>query len=397
MAGGDTEFAVVGAGALGLSAAAGLARRGHQVVVCEQATVGHGNGGSKGRARIFRMGYDDPGYVRLAAGALRLWRREEERSSTSLLTTTGQVTFGDDPEALTTALSIGGAAYTRMTAPEVAERFPMLSIATAAVFEPEGGVIAADEYLRMLERTPGVEVRPRTRVVRVDEHAGGVQLVVESGGESDALRAAVVVVCAGPWTAPLVARARPGLPSMATLEQVAYLAPAAGPVDSVVASTPVFVERRRPWFYGLPVVSDGLVKISLHGSGPAVALDDLEGPGTAEPAGPEPADPELVAELSASARRLLPGFAAEPVRTERCLYDNTADGDFVVDRFGPFVVGCGTSGHGFKFAPLLGELLADLATGAPHDRSLGTAEDLGRFSSRRLGSPAAQRGPTVHP
>ena len=67
--------------------------------------------------------------------------------------------------------------------------------------------------------------------------------------------------------------------------------------------------------------------------------------------------------LTDAARRLLPALDPEPVATERCIYDNSADTDFVVDRVGDVVVGCGTSGHGFKFGPLLGELLADLADG----------------------------------
>ena len=68
--------------------------------------------------------------------------------------------------------------------------------------------------------------------------------------------------------------------------------------------------------------------------------------------------------LTRAVRRLLPSLDPDPVHTERCVYDNSADTDFILDRTGRIVVGCGTSGHGFKFGPLLGELLADLADGA---------------------------------
>lgn len=386
----DVEFVVVGAGVLGLSAAWSLARRGREVVVCERATVGHGGSGSKGSARIFRLGYDEPGYVRLALTAERLWRRLEAESGTAILTTTGQVTFGDDLEVLTRSLAEAGAPYELLGHREVTERFPVLSVPGPAVWEPSSGVIAADRCLAALRQ--GIEVRQRTRVMGIDDDGRRVRVVVQSEEGRDELRASAVIVCAGPWTGPLLSGGGVGLRALATMEQVAYLAPATG-VDGVsVDEVPVFVERRDPWFYGLPVRSEGLVKISLHGAGPAVVLDHLDGD-----EGDEGPDPELVAELNAAARRVLRGLAAEPAVTERCLYDNTADGDFVVDRRGRVVVGSGTSGHGFKFAPLLGEVLADLATGVPPGHQLGVGSEVERFRSSRLLSLGHRSGPTVHP
>jgi sarcosine oxidase len=123
-----------------------------------------------------------------------------------------------------------------------------------------------------------------------------------------------------------------------------------------------------------------------------VALDDLERPDALERG-----DDGLVAELSASARRLLPGLGPDPVATERCVYDNTPDGDFVVDRVGRVVIGSGTSGHGFKFAPLLGEVLADLATDVAHDDDLGPPADLERFRTGRRRAAGHGGGPRVHP
>ncbi len=388
----DTDFVVVGAGVLGLSAARALARRGRQVVVCEQATVGHGGAGSKGSTRIFRLGYDDPAYVRLAQAARGLWRELEAETGTTLLTTTGQVTFGDDLDVLAAALGAAGAPCQRLAAGDVVARFPALSVATPALFEPDSGVIAADACLAALQQGSGFEIRQHTRVVGLDDDGDGIGVVVETQGASDELRASGVVVCAGPWTAPLVSGRMRGLRAAPTLEQVAYLAPAGGPGDGSVDAVPVFVERRRPWFYGLPVRSRGLVKVSLHGAGPAVSLGELDHREV-----PDRPDPVLVAELIAAARRVLPGLSPVPVATERCVYDNSPDGDFVIDRVGSVVVGAGTSGHGFKFAPLLGEVLADLATGAPHGPDLGSVSDLARFASARLRGPRRRGGPPIHP
>ncbi len=385
----EVEFVVVGAGALGLSAARSLARRGRPVVVCEQATVGHAASGSKGSVRIFRLGYDHPAYVRLAMAARELWRQCEHELATELVAVTGQVTFGDDLDVLASAMAEAGASHELLSAPEVAARFPALDVGVPALFEPESGVIAADDYLGALRRVDGVELRPRTRVLELVDDGRRVDVVTETHGNRRRLRASAVIVCAGPWTAPLLPHPGPGLHPWPTLEQVAYLEPVAR--DGSVDHVPVFVERRQPWFYGLPDRSSGLVKVSLHGAGPAVALDRLE-----DAAVSDSPDAALVAELSACARRLLPGLRPEPLSTERCVYDNTPDGDFVLDRFGRVVVGSGTSGHGFKFAPLLGEMLADLATGAPEDGALGTAQDLGRFSADRPGA-ATGGGPTVHP
>ncbi|HXQ58631.1 MAG TPA: FAD-dependent oxidoreductase, partial [Acidimicrobiales bacterium] len=170
-------------------------------------------------------------------------------------------------------------------------------------------------------------------------------------------------------------------------------------VGATVDDVPVFVERRRPWFYGLPVLSSGLVKVALHGGGPAVTLEDLDR-SRHDPDDPDGSvdrvDPSLLAQLSESTRRVLPGLVPEPVATERCVYDNSSDGNFVVDRIGSVVIGAGTSGHGFKFAPLLGELMADLATGTDHDPELGSPEDLAPFSLARLRMSGGTGGKTVH-
>lgn len=380
----DAEFLVVGAGVLGLSAAHALGRRGRHVVVCEQATVGHEGSGSKGTARIFRLGYDDPGYVALAMAAEGRWRQLEAESGMAILRITGQVTFGDDLDVLVEAMTKAGAAHQVLGPDEVTARFPALSVSGPAVYEPQSGVIAADRCLEALMAVSGVEIRPGTRVVRLHDEGDRVRVVVETPEKQEELRVAGVVVCAGPGSGPLLGGAGVDLHLRPTLEQVVYLAPRQGTVDGI----PVFVERRRPWFYGLPVEGSGLVKISLHGAGPVVSVDHHRFS--------DDPDPALVAELSASARRVVPGLGPEPVGTERCVYDNSPDGDFVIDRVGAVVIGAGTSGHGFKFAPVIGEVLADLATGGPGDGGLGALAVLGRFGVGRLHSAGSGPGPTRH-
>jgi sarcosine oxidase len=130
--------------------------------------------------------------------------------------------------------------------------------------------------------------------------------------------------------------------------------------------------------YGLPVPGSGPLsgtyKVAHHT--PGAAIHDFD---PADPAPLAADDPRLLALLTDAVTRLLPSLDPQPVATERCVYDNSADSDFVLDRVGRIVVGCGTSGHGFKFGPLLGELMADLAEGED------PPVDLGRFGLGRDG------------
>ena len=194
-----------------------------------------------------------------------------------------------------------------------------------------------------------------------DEGTGG-------GTGAGTVTSSVAVVCAGHWTSGLLESAGLGVRLVPTLEQVAYLAPVSGRQSDV----PVFIERASPWVYGLPAGVPGLLKVAMHGAGPVAHPDDS----------PLDPDPALLARLAEHTARLLPAHHVEPVSTERCFYDSTADGDFVLDRVGRVVIGAGTTGHGFKFGPLLGELLADLATGGPPQIDMAKI-DMARFSACR--------------
>jgi sarcosine oxidase len=195
----------------------------------------------------------------------------------------------------------------------------------------------------------------------------GRQVTLHSTAGVIAARAAIVT--AGPWSSGLLASVSVPIPGRPTLEQVAYLRPA-GQDDA-----PIFVCHDEQTPYGVPVPGSRLYKIGIHPSGPAT---DPDAQNRAD-------DQQLLGRLAEVARRYLPSYNPEPVTTERCVYDNSPDEDFIIDRIGNIVVGCGTSGHGFKFGPLLGEWLADLAT-----RPAGIAAGHGlmqRFAMERFGRP----------
>ena len=339
------DVAIIGAGLLGLAAGRALAARGRDVVVLEQAEIGHPGSGSKGSCRIFRLGYPDPAYVTAAQRAGELWRALEEQSGRRILVSTPHLTFGAGLHAVHEAMTAADAPCELLTAREAARRFPDLRVSGPALLEPESAVIAADVALGTLaESVP--EIRTGVRVLRLADDGRLVTIRTSAG----TLAARTAVITAGPWTAALLAPLSVPLPGRPTLEQVAYLRPA-----GAGGNTPIFICHADRAPYGLPVPGSPLYKIGLHPSGPITDPDAQD----------QSEDRYLIGKLSEVAARYLPGFDPEPAATERCVYDNSPDEDFVLDRIGNVVVGSGTSGHGFKFGLLLGEWLADLAADTP--------------------------------
>lgn len=360
------DVVVVGAGLLGLASGRALARRGREVIVLDQAEIGHEAGGSKGSCRVFRLGYDDPGYVALAMRARDPWSELEEECGQPLLRPTPHLTFGRDLDAVRRAMRSAGAPCELLAAAEAAARFPQITIGGPALLEPESCVIGADAALRALAAAAG-DVRARVAVTDVEDDGRRVTVRTPTGS----VTARAAIVCAGPWTSALLAASGIAVPSAATMEQVGYLAPAAEPGPAM----PIFICYDAEIPYGLPVPASPLYKIGFHHGGP---------PAEARHQDQQP-DQGLSARLAGLARRYLPGFRPDLVRTERCVYDNTPDEDFILDRVGRVVIGSGTSGHGFKFGPLLGEWLADLATGRGDGPPARFSLD--RFTRRACSAP----------
>ena len=368
---------VVGAGLLGLAAGWAMTRRGWEVLVLEAAGgPGHQCSGSKGDARIFRLGYPDPLYVEMAVLARARWRDLEATTGRRLLSDTGQVTLGDEPtlEAIATALAAAGAPVERVSGTDAIGRFGGITVTGSVLVEPHSGVLAADQCLAALLQAGSIDVRSGHPVTALRQTPDAVTARTRDGAE---FRGAMAIVCAGPATLGLAGLGTPLTLPPPSLPQVAYFAPRTGAGET----PPVFIEWGDDMVYGLPVPAGGphagLYKVAQHVPGPAL--------NTFDPTDHDPftvVDPALLEPLRHAVARLLPTLDPRPVATERCVYDNTPDTDFVLQRVGRLVVGCGTSGHGFKFGPLLGELLADLAEGTR------PSVDLSRFILARNGAPA---------
>ncbi|TFI45821.1 FAD-dependent oxidoreductase [Rhodococcus sp. 1R11] len=338
---------VVGGGVIGASSAWQLAVRGHDVTLLEQFGAGHDRGASHGSSRIYRHAYADDYYVALAARALTLWRDLEESTETELLELTGAVDHGD-PSVVRPridALGRAGVEFEVLEPSAAQSRWGGIRFDTAVLYHPGAGRLHADRSVAAstqaaLDRGAIVEYETPVREIR------GSEVITDSR----AYAADVVVVAAGAWTTKVAPLLR--LPPLVTTqEQPAHFVPVQRGLE-----WPSFIhhpgaEFRGEGIYGLSSV-DG-VKIGEHATGPVVDPDTRN----------FVADPAGVDRLIEYARTWLPGVHADTADPLTCLYTSTPDSNFAIARSGNTVVAAGFSGHGFKFAPAIGELVADLVDG----------------------------------
>jgi monomeric sarcosine oxidase len=364
------DAVIIGAGLAGSATAWALARRGRSVVVLEAFQPGHRRGSSHGSARIFRRVYPDPLYVRLTGEARRLWRQLADEAGEELVLTTGGLDFGpaSEQEKMHEILRAFGVPAELMPPAAAAERWPGIAFgADPVLFQPDAGVIDAQramDAMRTLAEARGAQIHYGSPALDVsasaaldvsaspalDVSASPAGAVVRTADRS--WQAPVVVVAAGAWLAPLLGAQVPLPPLVVTQQQAFHFAPRAPGRPA-----PVFIYRGELAVYGLLAGRDGevpgAIKIGKHDLTAVTTGDDRDG--IVNPAGRE--------EVRGFVRERLENLDPDPVGELTCLYTSTASEDFILDRRGPFVVCSACSGHGAKFAPLTGEIVADLACG----------------------------------
>ncbi|KOV83429.1 N-methyl-L-tryptophan oxidase [Nocardia sp. NRRL S-836] len=340
------DVIVIGLGGMGSAAAYRLAQRGKRVLGLERFTGVHTQGSSHGESRITRQAYfEDPAYVPLLLRAHEMWDQIERDSGEKIFHRVGGLLVGA-PESRTIAgsrLSAEqyGLPHEVLDAQEIRKRFPAMRPGPDEVALHEGGAgyVVPESSVRAhleLAGRAGAELRFEEPVTHWE--AGRVTTA------QGIYEAEHVVVCPGPWAPELL----PDLGIALEVERQVqfFFTPAADLRDY-----PTYIwERGGRTFYGFPE-RNGTAKFAIFGEGAACTPDTIDRTVHAH-------EVEAVTEL---VRPLMPGLTGTFQRAATCMFTNTPDSHFVIARQGGVTVACGFSGHGFKFVPVVGEILADLA------------------------------------
>ena len=366
------DVIVIGGGIVGVSAAWALARGDaetgrppQRVLLLERFQPGHDRGSSHGDGRIVRFTYPETVYVEMARRVFPLWREIQKLAKAPLFFQTGSWECGRSGspqlEEIEQSLERAGLSYRRLSSAESRRNFPHfeLPLGSEVIYQPEGSVVragAAVETIWQAAAAAGAKMLAGQKVSGI-EKGPTIEVATESG---NTYTAKTIVLAAGSWSGPLLRTLGLDLPLQATREVLAYFHPSSGGysgmIDHRAGSMPTLIDYHTdPPFYALPQIDVPGVKVGWHHTGPETDPEDLGVP-----------DDTVLRRLRSYVADRMPFLDLHPILIKTCLYTNTPDFHFVLDRHPGHqnvVIGAGFSGHGFKFGPVLGEILADLALG----------------------------------
>ncbi|MCC6245356.1 MAG: N-methyl-L-tryptophan oxidase [Gemmatimonadaceae bacterium] len=364
------DVIVAGLGAMGSLTTYQLARRGHRVLGLDRFTPPHAMGSSHGFSRIIREAYfEDPRYVPLVQQAYEEWATLEARSNVRVFRQTGGLMLGPPDGVLVSgalrSAELHGLPHELLSAREVAARFPAFApdAAMVGVVEPRAGILSPELAIGAaldVARTDGATIHVGESLLSWHEVPGGVE-VVTTGGR---YRAGSLLISVGAWTRDVVEEL--ALPLVVQRNVQHWFTPLRSPQHFAAEHLPIFIGEYAPGkaWYGFPDVGDGL-KVALHHHGEVVHPDTVN-------RDVAPDEVESVREILA---RYMPDANGTWRHSAVCMYTNAPDEHFVIGRHpwcARVVVASPCSGHGFKFASVLGDVLADLTTDCPpaYDLSL---------------------------
>jgi sarcosine oxidase len=354
------DVAIVGLGAMGSATLAECAKRGASVIGLEQFARGHDLGSSNGRTRLIRKAYfEDPAYVPLLLRAYELWRKLECESGEELLRLTGLLMVGLEGSPViagaTRAAREHSLPFQSLSARDIRSRYPMLKVRDEEVglYEPDGGVLDPERSVATqlrVAQSAGAELRFNSMVESWEATANGFLLHL-AGGDDVTSRA--LLLSLGPWFKKTLESL--GVPIRVQRNVQAWFAPVTN--EYAAGRFPPFLLDREGLptpLYGFPDFGDG-VKAAFHACGELSDVEhflrEVDGARDIEP-------------ISRALEQWMPGAAGRLRAAKPCPYTLTPDSHFVVDRHPDhprLVLSGGFSGHGFKFAPVIGEICADLA------------------------------------
>lgn len=349
---------------MGSYACCELARRGLGVVGLDRFSPPHDRGSHSGATRVFRIAYaEHPDYVPLAQRAGMLWDRYADEAGIRLLHRCGMLSVGPLNSAMIQGIekssALHGIAASKHTAEEVRRLFPVIEPPgdQVGIFEPSAGWIdvdAAIETAQSFSQQAGATLLTDSPVLNVEKRGGHFAITTPQGE----LTAHKVVVTAGAWSSQLLSGM--GLPLHVERKVLLWVNPLA-PERFTPDVLPIFVFAER-FFYGFPSIGGHGVKMAIHWE-EGHTVDDPTAPvadatlGDAEPV------LEMASRFLPALAGPLPGALNRVSALKTCLYTMTPDEHFIIDRHPEWenlVFATGFSGHGFKFAPVVGEALADL-------------------------------------
>ena len=353
----EYDVVVLGLGGMGSAVAAHAARRGLRVVGFEQFPLVHELGSSAGRTRIIRKAYfEDAAYVPLLDRAYTLWRELEERSQTALLDLFGVVMLGQPDSATVTgvvkAAATYGIAVEQFDTAQLRARFPRIGVESTEVgiFEPDAGVVFPERAIAAYlndARDAGAELYDDVRIRGYERTGDRIRVTLDGDEHVDAARLAI---CAGAWTSELLAHLH--LP-LRVQRNVQYWFDPSAPCGP--AQLPAFFLERASLpapLYGIPDLGDGL-KVAFHGYGETTQPEQLD----------RVMHADEIATMRATLATVMPGTTMTLRASKACMYTLTPDGNFAIGRdpaHPNVVIACGFSGHGFKFVPVIGEIVTQL-------------------------------------
>jgi sarcosine oxidase len=361
------QIAVIGLGAAGCAALYQLARRGVRAIGIERFDLGHAYGSSHGPTRIIRLAhFENTAYVPLMRRAYTLWRELESAAGTKLIFTTGIAEIGPADGELVRGTVAGaaqyGLAHEVMDAQSLMRRYANFKLPRSfvAVVSPDGGYVTAANALAAnirLAAAAGAVIRSQETVVAIEPLPNGVRIKTNR----DTIEADGAIAAAGPWLHKLLPELH--LPLRATRQVTGWFEPD----DASQFSDdrfPVFIlETEHGQHYGFPAYGERGIKIAKHHHlGEVVDAESCD----------RTVSVADEAAIRAPLAEYLPAANGRLLNAETCLYTMTPDGTFIIDRMPEFphvVIASPCCGHGFKFSPAVGEILADLVTRSetPHD------------------------------
>jgi sarcosine oxidase len=357
------DVIILGLGAMGSSAACQLAERGNRVLGIEQFTSPHDRGSSHGGSRIIRQAYfESPDYIPLVLRAYELWHRFERDCGTRLVHTTGGLVIGRrDGELVPRTIDAArqhDIAIEVLRAAELTRRFPAFRPQPddTGVYERYAGYLVPEDAIRaqlQAASRAGAELQFEEQVLSWSAGPDHVEVRTGHGTYS----AGHLVITAGSWSSESV---NANLPLRVTRQVMAWIQPNTDLTAFLPEAFPVFIAEDLhdgPATYGMPAI-DGLaggVKVAIHGTDILCTPENID----------RTVHTSDVRKIIEKVRPRLPALDGALVHAKTCLYTMTPDGHFIIGahpRVPLCTIACGFSGHGFKFAPVIGEILADLAT-----------------------------------